>query len=164
MWSNAEADSLPLVGLTAWEMLHCHFGLVPFSRPKKEETLVIVNGAGGVGTMATQLARYVRIYITLVITSTHYSLTHPSPPPTLRFSESKMSSSLPLDSVDDIVRVVIYLDEIFDLADELGLESPPFWNILACVRRIVRDAGAISSSRRLKVAADAHSASLNSSA
>ena len=67
-------------------------------------------------------------------------------------------------SVDDIVRVVIYLDEIFDLADELGLESPPFWNVLACVRRIVRDAGAISSSRRLKVAADAHSASLNSSA
>ena len=93
-WSNAEAASLPLVGLTAWEMLHCHFGLVPFSRPKKEETLVIVNGAGGVGTMATQLARYVRISIPLVITSTHYSLN--SPTPTLRFSESITSSSLPL--------------------------------------------------------------------
>src|SRR5258706_6739528 len=60
-WSDAEAASLPLVGITAWEMLHCHFNLVPFSRPKKEETLIIVNGAGGVGTVATQLARYVRI-------------------------------------------------------------------------------------------------------
>ena len=60
-WSDAEAASVPLVGITAWEMLHCHFNLVPFSRPKKEETLIIVNGAGGVGTMATQLARYVRI-------------------------------------------------------------------------------------------------------
>ena len=36
------------------------------------------------------------------------------------------------------------IDEVFDLADELGLESPPFWNALACVRRITLDAGAIS--------------------
>jgi len=63
VWSDAEAASVPLVGLTAWEMLECHFNLVPFSRPKKEETIVIVNGAGGVGTMATQLARYVRILL-----------------------------------------------------------------------------------------------------
>ena len=59
-WSDSEAAALPLVGLTAWEMLACHFNLAPFSRPRKEETLVVVNGAGGVGTMATQLARYVR--------------------------------------------------------------------------------------------------------
>jgi len=64
-WSHAEAASLPLVGLTAWEMLQCHFNLVPFSRPKKEETLIIVNGAGGVGTMATQLARYVRALVSV---------------------------------------------------------------------------------------------------
>ena len=46
-WTNGEAAALPLIGL-------CHFNLVPFSRP--EEMLIIVNGAGGVGTMATQLA------------------------------------------------------------------------------------------------------------
>jgi len=68
-WSDGEAASLPLVGLTAWEMLECHFNLVPFSRPKKEETLIIINGAGGVGTMATQLARYVFGVHNVVVTA-----------------------------------------------------------------------------------------------
>jgi len=68
-WSDADAASLPLVGLTAWEMLQCHFNLVPFSRPKKEHTLLIVNGAGGVGTMATQLARYVFGIQNVVVTA-----------------------------------------------------------------------------------------------
>jgi hypothetical protein len=60
-------------------------------------------------------------------------------------------------SYDEIVDVLVYLDEIFGLADELGLESPPFWNALACARRIVLDAGAISYFHRLKatVAAEA---------
>ncbi|KZT27713.1 GroES-like protein [Neolentinus lepideus HHB14362 ss-1] len=55
-WGWADAAGLPLVGLTAWEMLEEHFGLRPFEKQKKEHTLLIVNGAGGVGSMATQLA------------------------------------------------------------------------------------------------------------
>jgi len=62
-------------------------------------------------------------------------------------------------SYGGIVNVLEYLDEIFTLADELGLESPPFWNALACVRRIVLDAGAISYFHHLKAAADAEAAS-----
>lgn len=57
-----EAAALPLVGLTAWEMLEGHFGLVPGGKTRLEETIVIVNGAGGVGSMATQLARKVRLH------------------------------------------------------------------------------------------------------
>ena len=59
----------------------------------------------------------------------------------------------------EIVGVLAYLDEIFNLADELGLESPPFWNALACVRRIVLDAGAISYFHHLKAMADVEAAS-----
>jgi hypothetical protein len=59
----------------------------------------------------------------------------------------------------EIVGVVAYLDEIFNLADELGLESPPFWNALACARRIILDAGAISYFYCLKAMADAEVAS-----
>ena len=56
---------------------------------------------------------------------------------------------------DQIVRCFTFLDEIFNLADELGLESPTFWNALASVRRIVLDAGAISYYYGLKAMADA---------
>jgi NADPH2:quinone reductase len=55
----AQAAALPLVGLTAWEVLEGHFGLRPGKGSEREETIVIVNGAGGVGSMATQLARKV---------------------------------------------------------------------------------------------------------
>ncbi|TFK56839.1 hypothetical protein OE88DRAFT_1730282 [Heliocybe sulcata] len=55
-WSWADAAGLPLVALTAWEMLEDQFHLKPYAVPEKEETLLIINGAGGVGTMATQLA------------------------------------------------------------------------------------------------------------
>jgi NADPH2:quinone reductase len=68
-WGAAECAALPLVGITAWEMLACHFGLVPFSRPATVETLLIVNGAGGVGTMATQLARFVFGVQNIVVTA-----------------------------------------------------------------------------------------------
>ena len=60
---------------------------------------------------------------------------------------------------DEIVNTLTYLDEIFYLADELGLESPPFWNALACVRRIVLDAGAITHFNHLKAMADIEAAS-----
>jgi NADPH2:quinone reductase len=52
-----EAAAWPLVVLTAWEMLEGHFGLVPHAAQKEEHTLLVVNGAGGVGSIATQLAK-----------------------------------------------------------------------------------------------------------
>jgi D-arabinose 1-dehydrogenase-like Zn-dependent alcohol dehydrogenase len=50
-----EAAALPLVGLTAWEMYEDKFGLKPYT-DNSNEVLVIINGAGGVGTMAIALA------------------------------------------------------------------------------------------------------------
>jgi zinc-binding alcohol dehydrogenase family protein len=52
--SFAEAASLPLTALTAWEMLFERFR-IPRDQPA-EGTLLIVGGAGGVGSIATQLA------------------------------------------------------------------------------------------------------------
>ncbi|BFZ59063.1 hypothetical protein YB2330_000065 [Saitoella coloradoensis] len=53
-WDWADAASLPLVGLTAWELLIDHFNL-SLDKPNPG-TLLIINGAGGVGTAAAQLA------------------------------------------------------------------------------------------------------------
>ncbi|HQT61727.1 MAG TPA: zinc-binding alcohol dehydrogenase family protein [Acidiphilium sp.] len=53
--SFAEAAALPLTTLTAWEMLFDRFS-IPRDRVH-HDTLLIVGGAGGVGSMAIQLAR-----------------------------------------------------------------------------------------------------------
>jgi zinc-binding alcohol dehydrogenase family protein len=52
----AEAAALPLTTITAWEMLFDRFGVRP-GKPADAGTLLIVGGAGGVGSIAIQLAR-----------------------------------------------------------------------------------------------------------
>jgi zinc-binding alcohol dehydrogenase family protein len=54
--SFAESAALPLTSLTAWEVLFDRLG-VPFGNRSLSGTLLIVNGAGGVGSMLTQMAR-----------------------------------------------------------------------------------------------------------
>ncbi len=52
----AEAAALPLTALTAWELLFDRIGVVPGVVTDKR-TLLVVAGAGGVGSIAIQLAR-----------------------------------------------------------------------------------------------------------
>lgn len=54
--SFAEAAALPLTGLTAWESLFERLGLDPWGGDGGR-TLLILGGAGGVGSLAIQLAR-----------------------------------------------------------------------------------------------------------
>ncbi|EJD45397.1 GroES-like protein [Auricularia subglabra TFB-10046 SS5] len=50
-----EAAAIPLVGLTAWEMFVDKFRLRP-GEDNSTEVLLVINGAGGVGTLAIALA------------------------------------------------------------------------------------------------------------
>lgn len=52
----SQAAALPLTALTAWELLFTRLG-VPYGRKTGEDAILIVNGAGGVGSILTQLAR-----------------------------------------------------------------------------------------------------------
>ena len=54
--SFAEAAALPLTSITAWELLFDRLGAVP-GRSVDPRTLLIVGGAGGVGSILIQLAR-----------------------------------------------------------------------------------------------------------
>lgn len=72
----AEAASFPLVSLTAWELLMDHFSLVPYGAMDSSlatrtnpATILIINGAGGVGSIATQLARHVCRLANVVVTA-----------------------------------------------------------------------------------------------
>ena len=52
----AQAAALPLTSITAWELLFDRFGLVPGDMQRKG-TLLVIGGAGGVGSIMIQLAR-----------------------------------------------------------------------------------------------------------
>ena len=52
----AQAAALPLTSITAWELLFDRLGLVPGEMQRKG-TLLVIGGAGGVGSIMIQLAR-----------------------------------------------------------------------------------------------------------
>ena len=54
--SFAQAAALPLTSITAWEMLFDRFGVAPGKSPDGR-ALLIIGGAGGVGSILIQLAR-----------------------------------------------------------------------------------------------------------
>jgi zinc-binding alcohol dehydrogenase family protein len=54
--SFSQAAALPLTAITAWELLFDRLG-VPYGVKTQKDTILIVNGAGGVGSILTQLAR-----------------------------------------------------------------------------------------------------------
>ncbi|WP_421570686.1 zinc-binding alcohol dehydrogenase family protein [Stenotrophomonas sp. PD6] len=54
----AEAAALPLTALTAWELLFQRMPLHFDGRRHVGQTLLVIGGAGGVGSIATQLARH----------------------------------------------------------------------------------------------------------
>jgi NADPH2:quinone reductase len=55
--SFAEAAALPLTAITAWEMLFDRLQVPRGSEPDSGDALLLIGGAGGVGSVAIQLAR-----------------------------------------------------------------------------------------------------------
>lgn len=55
--SSDEAAAMPLTFITAYEMLFEKMGLTP-QEGQNEGSILIINGAGGVGSVATQLAKW----------------------------------------------------------------------------------------------------------
>ncbi len=54
-WSHSDAAALPLVAITAWELLFERMGIDPGGVDREKEILII-NGAGGVGSAVIPLA------------------------------------------------------------------------------------------------------------
>ena len=54
----AEAAALPLTTITAWEGMFDRMGIVPQPGGNQGKSILIIGAAGGVGSIATQLARW----------------------------------------------------------------------------------------------------------
>ena len=55
--SFEEAAALPLTTITAWESLFERLGLAPYPAGQENKSILIIGGAGGVGSIAIQLAK-----------------------------------------------------------------------------------------------------------
>lgn len=66
--SFAQAAALPLTSITAWELLFDRFGVAPGKTPDGR-ALLIIGGAGGVGSMMIQLARRLTALIVIATAS-----------------------------------------------------------------------------------------------
>ena len=63
--------------MTAWEMLVDHFGIDPKAKERNEkEAILIVNGAGGVGSAATQLSKVFGLGQVIVTASRDETIKH----------------------------------------------------------------------------------------
>lgn len=66
--SDAEAAAMPLTAITAWELLFDRLRLPQGSEAGRDQVLLVLGGAGGVGSMLLQLARQLT-GLTLVATA-----------------------------------------------------------------------------------------------
>ena len=70
---TATLAALPLVGLTAWELLFEKLGFTPAANANSGTSLLIINGAGGVGTTLAQLAQWAGITVFATASPTHHA-------------------------------------------------------------------------------------------
>ncbi len=61
--NHVKAAALPLVGVSAWQALVNHIGL------SRGEKILIHGGAGGIGSIAVQLAKYLGAYVTTTVSA-----------------------------------------------------------------------------------------------
>ncbi|MCQ6558776.1 zinc-binding alcohol dehydrogenase family protein [Paenibacillus mendelii] len=59
----AEAAALPLTGITAWEALYDRLGISGQQEVNRHKTILIIGAAGGVGSIATQLASHAELTV-----------------------------------------------------------------------------------------------------
>ncbi|WP_125703994.1 alcohol dehydrogenase catalytic domain-containing protein [Lacticaseibacillus daqingensis] len=70
--ATATLAALPLVGLTAWELLFEKMGFTPAPGANRGQSLLIINGAGGVGTVMSQLADWAGVTVLATASPSHF--------------------------------------------------------------------------------------------
>ncbi len=125
----AEAASMPLTLLAAWELLFDKMGFAP-DQPRHSETILIVNGAGGAGSMMIQIARLVP-ELTVIATA--------SRPETKSWCET-MGAHHVLDHRKDMADQIAALG--FESVDHIILLSAPDMHFPTAAR-IIAPFGAI---------------------
>lgn len=136
--SDEEAAAMPLTSLTAYELLFEKLHLTPQADAHDGETILVINGAGGVGSVLIQLAKW--IGMTVIATA--------SRPETKAFVE-KMGADYVVNHRDDYVNEVQELGfETVDNAVILNATAMHFANVATLIAPFGQ-IGAIAASAEL---------------
>lgn len=119
--SFAETAALPLTSLTAWQLLFDRLGVQP-GKPADAGSLLVLGGAGGVGSMLIQLARRLT-GLTVIATASHaqsrnwclalgahHVIDHQQPLPA-------QVDALPVPPVSHIAALSHTADHLYELAE-----------------------------------------------
>lgn len=149
--SDEEAAALPLTSLTAYELLFEKFGLIPEENANQGKSILVINGAGGVGSVLNQLAHWagLEIYAT-------------ASPKNFEWLE-KLGVDHPLDYHDDLtgslqeigVQDVNYIAVLFNITrylDQIKYLVKPFGHVGTIVG--IHEAIDISEWKNLSVSFD----------
>ncbi len=126
--TDVEAAVIPLTALTAWELL---FDRIRVTEKDKGKSILIIGGAGGVGSMAIQLAKRVA-GLTVIATA--------SRPETIAWCQAQGADHVVnhKDLVNEVRKAGFQeVDIIFDLADTNG-----YWDAMAA---LIKPQGRIAS-------------------
>lgn len=72
-YTDAALAGLPLAGLTAYELLFEQMGFLPQADANLGQRLLVINGAGGVGSILTQLARWSGLEVIATASPDHFA-------------------------------------------------------------------------------------------
>ncbi|MBF7016498.1 zinc-binding alcohol dehydrogenase family protein [Staphylococcus durrellii] len=89
--TDVEAASIPLTSLTASETLFDVFGISHHPEKNEGKSILIINGAGGVGSIATQIAKYYGLKV----------ITTASRPETIQWSD-EMGADVVINHKNDL--------------------------------------------------------------
>lgn len=122
--SAAESAALPLTSLTAWELFFERFGLNPEEAANTGKTILIINGAGGVGSIASQLASWsgLKVYATsspenfdwLQRNGAVHCLDYHQP------LKDQLPDGLKFDFIACFYDITFYIDQLAELIKPLG--------------------------------------------
>ncbi|GEO79475.1 alcohol dehydrogenase, zinc-binding protein [Companilactobacillus mindensis DSM 14500] len=130
--SIAEIAAMPLTSLTAWEALFEQLEIDPENKvDNQSRTILIINGSGGVGSIATQLAHWANLKV----------IASASRPETIQWTKEH-GADLTVNHRKDLVNEVHnlgyqYVDYILELNDLDG-----HWNEMA---ELIKPSGRIAS-------------------
>lgn len=70
--TDAQTAALPLVSITAWELLFDKMNFIPGRGANRGKKLLIINGAGGVGSLLSQLAAWTGMTVYATASPAHH--------------------------------------------------------------------------------------------
>jgi NADPH2:quinone reductase len=124
--TDEAAAALPLTALTAYELLFEKFGLIPSANANQGKKLLVINGAGGVGSILTQMAHWTGLEVIATASEKNFpwliqnKVTHPIDYHIKIKQSLKKIGIKAVDYIAVLYDITQYFDQIQELIQPFG--------------------------------------------